>query len=270
MASEKTQANMAQSKLRGRLKLALLLVSLASCVVFAFVLSPLITYANNDGTIHYLPDILEALQWIVNLLCFFICYSITDFAIYRFSLPQYWIYILIFSLTTVVKYLLNTVSAFFVFGRAPSDKEELKQQIGIIVLNTVVELLQYALVVISSTALLSKFKKLSSIAEKSASKMGVDYDRRSKIFPFTKLVTTKNPLQHSALWSALIVTLFMVVNRLIFDIAIGFPVDIVDGLWMAAGYLSDVLFGVLGYLIMILVFNRCDTQDIKLRVKYIR
>ncbi len=268
MDSEKAQSNIAQNKLRGKLELALLLVSLAFCVIFSFVLSPLITYVNNDGTISYLPDILEAIQWLVNLLCFFICYSITDFAIYRFRLSRYWIFVFIFSVMTLIKYLLNTISAFFVFGRAPSDKEQLKQQIATVVLHTVVELVQYALVVISSSAILSRFKKLSDIAEKSADKMGIEYDRRSKIFPFKKLVSRQNPLQYSALWASITVTLFMIANRLVFDIAVGFPVDLIDGLWMAAGYLSDILFGALGYLIMILVFNRCDTQDIKCKVKY--
>ncbi len=268
MALEKERSNTAQSKFRGKLELTLLLVSLSFCVIFSFVLSPLITYVNNDGTISYLPDILEAMQWVVNLLCFFICYSITDFAIYRFRISKYWIFVFIFSVMTVIKYLLNLVSAFFVFGRAPSDKEQLKQQIATVVLHTVIELLQYALVVISSTAILSKFKKLSDIAEKSAEKIGIDYDRRDKVFPFEKLVSKKNPLQYSALWTAIIVTLFMLANRVVFDIYFGLPQDLIDGLWMAGGYLSDVLFGVLGYLIMMLVFNRCDTSDIKHRLKY--
>ncbi len=270
MATENGQSNTAQNKLHGKLGLTLLLVSLAFGLIFAFALSPLITYVNNDGTISYLPDILDALQWLLNLLSFFICYSITDFAIYRFRISRYWIYIFIFSVTTVVKYLLNVISAFFVFGRVPSSKDELKQQIGYAVLNTVVELLQYALVVISSAAILSRFKKLSDIAEKSADKMGIDYDRRGKIFPFKKLVSKQNPLQYSALWAAIIVILFMITNRLIYDIAFGLPTDLVDGLWMVAAYLSDILFGVLGYLIMMLGFNRCDTAEIKCKVKYFK
>ncbi len=268
MDSEKTQSNIAQNKLRGKLELTLLLVSLAFCVIFSFVLSPLITYVNNDGTISYLPDILEAIQWLVNLLCFFICYSITDFAIYRFRVSRYWIFIFIFSVMTIVKYLLNVISAFFVFGRAPSDKEQLKQQIATVVIHALVELLQFALIAISSSAILSRFKKLNDIAEKSANKMGIEYDGRDKIFPFKKLVSRHNPLQYAALWSAIIVTLFMVANRLVYDIAIGFPTDLIDGLWMLAAYLSDILFGALGYLIIIVVFNRCDTQDLKCKVKY--
>ncbi len=268
MSSEKAQSNIAQNELRGKLELTLLLVSLAFCLIFSFGLSPLITYVNNDGTISYLPDILEAIQWFVNLLCFFICYSITDFAIYRFRASRYWIFIFIFSVMTLVKYLLNVISAFFVFGRAPSDKEQLKHEIATVVIHTAAELLQYALVVLSSTAVLSRFKKLSDIAEKSANKMGIEYDRRSKIFPFKKIISVRNPLQYSAFWGALIVTLFMIANRLVFDFNKGPMVDLVDGLWMVAGYLSDILFGVLGYITMILVFNCCDTQDIKSKLKH--
>ena len=268
MATGASQSNIAQSKLRIMLEISLIALGLLIALAFAFVLSPLITFANNDGTINYLPDILEAVQWIFNALTFFVCYALTVFAIYRFGASRYWAFIFIFSSATVVKYLMNVISAFFVFGTVPSNQEELKQQLWIVVFNTVVELLQYALVVIFSTVILSRFKRLSEIAEKSAKKMGIDYDSRNKVFPFKALVTTKNPIQYSALIAAIIVSAFMITNRLVYDFSVGLPVDLIDGLWIAAGYLSDILFGIIGYLIMILVFNRCDTLDIKYRVKF--
>ncbi len=267
MATEASQSNIAQGKLRNRLFTALTVWGLVFSLVFAFVLSPLITFANNDGTINYLPDILELAQWIFNLLTFFVCYALTVFAVYRFGASQYWVFILVFSLATVVKYLSNVVSAFFVFGVVPSGGE-LFEQIQIVIFNISVELLQFAFIVISSVAIISRFKRLSEIAEKGAKKMGVDFDRRSKVFPFKALVSAKNPLQYSALIAALIVSAFMITNRLVYDFSMGLPVDLVDGLWMAAGYISDILFGVIGYLIMIVIFNRCDTLDIKYRVKF--
>ena len=163
--------------------------------------------------------------------------------------------------------ILLVVSAFFVFGVVPSG-DELIEQIQIVVFNTSIELLQFAFIVISSVAIISRFKRLSEIAERGAKKIGIDYDRRSKVFPFKSLVSTKNPLQYSALIAALIVSAFMITNRLVYDFSMGLPVDLVDGLWMAAAYLSDILFGVIGYLIMIIIFNRCDTLDIKYRVKF--
>lgn len=267
MATEASQSNIAQGKLRNRLFTALTVWGLVFSLVFAFVLSPLITFANNDGTINYLPDILELAQWIFNLLTFFVCYALTVFAVYRFGASQYWVFILVFSLATVVKYLSNVVSAFFVFGVVPSGGE-LFEQTQIVVFNTSIELLQFAFIVISSVAIISRFKRLSEIAERGAKKIGIDYDSRSKVFPFKSLVSTKNPLQYSALIAALIVSAFMITNRLVYDFSMGLPVDLVDGLWMAAGYISDILFGVIGYLIMIVIFNRCDTLDIKYRVKF--
>ena len=67
MATGASQSNIAQSKLRIRLEISLIALGLLIALAFAFVLSLLITFANNDGTINYLPDILEAVQWILDV-----------------------------------------------------------------------------------------------------------------------------------------------------------------------------------------------------------
>ena len=41
-----------------------------------------------------------------------------------------------------------------------------------------------------------------------------------------------------------------------------------DLLWSVAGFVGDILFGALGYLLMLFVMSKCDTYELTLRIKY--
>lgn len=247
-----------------RIELTLALIAATACIVFAFVLSPLTAYANNDGTIPYLPDILETLQWFLNLTVFFICYALTEYCIYRFDRSSYCIIIVTYASFTVLKYVLNVCSAFFVFDTVPIG-EELLVQLTLVGVNTVAELLQYIAVVTAALLILEKHKKLSLISEKNAAKIGVAFDKRDKVFPMNSLLSFKNPLQKATFVSSIIVVFFMVSQRIFYDISIGLSSSLTDMLWMILAYLSDAVFGAIGYIIGILVLNKCDLFEIKMK-----
>ena len=255
-----------------KLILILVAISAGSALLFAFCISPLVSYADSEGTIPYLSDIFRAVYWVFDLLVFFICYALTDFCFYRFRLSKALISVVIFSVSTVAKYALNIVSSFYVFGSFPTISEELKDQISAVIISAVAELIQYLIVSAFALIIIKKKSKLAEISRKSAAKIGVEYNERTLFFPFKKLFSLKNPMLFSAFVTAITVAVIKIVpNRLLYDIILGGPPSsIIDGIWMFIAYATDILFCVLGYLIMVYVFSKADTADLTLKIKNLK
>ena len=129
-----------------KLILTLLAISVGSALLFSFCLSPLIAYANSEGTIPYLSDIFYAVYWVFDLLVFFICYALTDFCFYRFGPSRSILAVVIFSVSTLAKYALNIVSSFYIFGSYPTSNEALKDEIIPNIVSSSAELIQYLIV----------------------------------------------------------------------------------------------------------------------------
>ncbi len=250
-----------------KLILTLSAISVGSALLFAFCLSPLIAYSNAEGTIPYLSDIFYAVYWVFDLIVFFVSYALTAFCFYRFGVSRSILAVVIFSVSTIAKYALNIVSSFYVFGVYPTSNEALKDEIVPNIVSSSAELIQYLIVSAFALIIIGKKNKLADIAKKSAAKIGVQFDRRTLFFPFKKLFSLKNPMLLTAFITAITVALIKIVpNRLMYDIWVGLPSSIIDGMWMFIAYTTDILFCVLGYFIMIYVFSKADTKDLTLRV----
>ena len=274
MISQKNEGVSVNRRLFSRLCVSVLAISASLYLLFAFALSPLIAYVNSDKTLTFpfLPDILDLAFNVLNLVAFFSCYAITIFCIYKFKMKKTFTVVTVFSAATAAKYLLNLVSEFFIFGTVPTSSEDLKAAITSVVVNILVELLQYALVTLIAYRILHKHARFAAIARKNAEKLGRKYDERDNVFPFPSLISQKNPLQRSAFYTAATVTCILLVQRLFFFIwsllNLGGITGAADLLWSVAGFVGDVLFGALGYLLMLFVMSKCDTYELTLKIKY--
>lgn len=255
-----------EKRLKTRLVLTTLTVSAVIYCIFAFALSPAIVIVNNDATIavDYLPNILEVLRKVLDFSAFFICYGITVFGLYRFGLKGSLPIISVFTGMTVMKYALNIISSRFIFDTAQPD---IAGDISSSAVNVAAELIQYFIIVAAGQIIIGKYRKLAAISAKSAEKLeSFNFDPRDKVFPFRKLLSRVNPIQRTNLIAAIAVSAILISERLIYDILLGgLPRDLLDAMWMVIGYGSDIIFGVLGYLVMTFVEIKCDQDDIRLR-----
>lgn len=253
-------------KLLQRLTLITLAVSLGLFCIFAFALSPAKVILGSDATIgiDYLPNILDISGKAIDFFAFFICYGITVFGLYRLGFKKSLPIMISYSAATFMKYALNILSSRLIYHTA---QERLSDDIKASLVSFSVELLQYFIVIAVSQSMIGRFRKLAAVATKNAEKLGDGklFDARGKVFPYEKLVSFSNPVLRAAFFSAIVVSSFLVLQRLIYDFTIGFPTGVADALWMVAGYASDIAAGVLGYLVMIFVGLRCDASDMKLR-----
>ncbi len=263
--------NITQKKLLVSSRLSVLFTLLILNTVFALALAPLYSRAVSDAGFgfDYLPDILDAAMLVVHLCSFFICYAITAYSIFTFSTEQTVPTILIFSGMTVYKYGLNLVAGWFIFDGIPTTSAEINLSVMSVVSNTMLELFQYAIAILIAYSIIKKVLPAYQLRLKQKEKLGEAATLRDCAFPFTSLLSTKNPLQKSALLIAIWVTAFRIVQLVIYDVFVGgIPSSLPDILWMLAYYLGTVILGALGYLLMLLILMKLDSLDLKLKNKY--
>jgi len=268
------ESSKTERKLFDSLVLTVSLIAFSVALIFSIVLAPIITYINSDGTISYLPDILELLLQTLHLFMFFTCYSITCFCVYRYKTKKLIPIITIFSVATVCKYSFNALSEVIlakILGFSVASGAAQRALISITV-QSGLELLQYAAIILIAIFIFKKHKENQALIKKNAQKLYKPYDERSSVFPFTKILSLNNPLQKTALLSSIVVALFRILPRIYYDISqlmfFKIPLTFEDIIWMTVYYISDILFCVIGYFIMIFVFNRLDTKDLTLQAKY--
>ena len=261
-----------QHKLLENTRLAMLIFGLIFGTLFAVVLAPLyLESINNIGFgFDFLPDILDALMLICHLASFFIGYALIAYSFFRFPIRKVWPAIFIFAGTTAYKYLLNLIAGWLIYDGIPTKTSEINLALLSVSSNIVLELVQHAIVLFICWLIIRKALPAYLLKERQMLKIGEEsFDFRECVFPFTSVYSSENPLQRSALYSALTIAVLQIGQLLIHDIFVGgLPSSLPDALWMIAYYIGSLVLGALCYLFMILVITRIDSHELKLRKKY--
>ncbi len=83
-----------------------------------------------------------------------------------------------------------------------------------------------------------------------------DHDWTRAVIPYQKICLGENPIQKSALLSAMIFSLALILSRVIYDISLGAPDGAAEVVQMALGYTSDIAGGIIMYALILLVCHR--------------
>ena len=86
-------------------------------------------------------------------------------------------------------------------------------------------------------------------------------NKENDVAEFNKLYSRNNALHRSALCVAVVISAIKLISRMVFDIGYGLPDGMTDLLWMVAGYASDLLSGVIVYLISIFLIKKLHNKD---------
>lgn len=78
----------------------------------------------------------------------------------------------------------------------------------------------------------------------------------NELYPFQKIYSKENPLQRCALAVSILLSAIKVIDRIIFDIGYGAPEDFSEILVMFIYYSSDLLLGVIFYILSVFVYHR--------------
>ena len=178
-----------------------------------------------------LPTVMEFALSLCDLCAYAVCFAIIIYSIYLFGVKPSMPKVLIYGGALLAKMLIDTTVALLMFGGGWRLEELLY-----ILLMWLFEL-GLAFVVVLISHLFFKNKENST-------------------FEFTKLYSRENDLQSSALTVAAVIAGIKFLSRLIYDIGYGLPSGLSDLLWMLAGYASDILSGIIVYLVAIILMKK--------------
>lgn len=262
----------AEKRLLRNTRLAVLTVFIIANSLFALFLAPMEAYMAADRTFgfDYLPNIIEWANRIIQLCSFILCYGVTIYSIFRFSLKETVPTIIISCAMTVYKYGMNLVAGWFFYDGVPSNASERGFQIFAVIANAILELLPYLIIILIACSVIKRSLPIYELQKKNYEKStGEKFEKRDFVFPFKSFHSKKNPIQHSAYLAAVVLIIFAVVANLIPDLLIdGLPVDLIDALWVLANYALQIGLNLAAYLVMNVVMTNIDTHELKLQIKY--
>ena len=246
------------------------LTVLMSAVCFAIsslVLSPIY--------IRFASDVVYADTWWVYLLYYFteeglvdlavfaVCYPAAIYAVWQAGLKRAIRVPVAFSLITLVKFILNFFMTSIVDGALPDISAFLSVDLPLIGAMYLLEILQYVLVILCTLAVKRRYmQKQMAIAENAQHRHSEATRFHDELFPFTKLLSAKNPIQLSALWMTVMVLGARILMHQIYQYTLYIHTGSTDGLLvMALDLISDVFVAALLYFAALLLLSRFHRRD---------
>lgn len=221
---------------------------LALYSLLCLVISPIYIELINDIAYESspLPDVLNYLGVMLELLAIAIFYAALIFGIYKFCLSEFKGGVVLFLSATLYKYSANMLMDWYKNGSVPREWP-------VDVLNVLFYFVLEATQLVIILALINRvLKNKPEISGKNGS--------ASEAYSFEKLYDKKNPLMRSALVCSVVVflskTLGLLINDVTTIVMYGLPQQASTVGLMALTYLSNLLFGFLCYVVTIFVLMK--------------
>ena len=240
-------------------KLAILSFGLSALFV---VLARLYTVSCADIVFMYtvVPELLEILVNLLECAIYGIAYGLCIYAAYRDSARLFRRCALIYGGSVLFKYLGNYFMTWITDTHMSASY--LLENLLYIFLYTLIELAQAAIILLVILRAMKSYHTFIAKQQRIAQALpDAKITLRTYAFPFSKLISLKNPLQKCAFWAGTTVTIFRIVSRLIYDISFGLPTSLVDALWIVVYYLLDFFVGFAVCLLITFLLISMDQKD---------
>ena len=217
----------------------LLIYSLCCFVILPIYIDMLsnVMYENS-----FMPDAMLYLNTLLELLAIAVFYGVLIFGTYKFCPSDFKGALLIFILATLYKYAANVIMDWYKNGSVPL---EWLWDVIDMVFYTVLEAIPLLIIFALTKSILNRHAQ----KERAFAKVG----KSISVYPFEGIYDKNNPLQKSAFVCALVVFFSKLLGSLTNDIAIiiesGFPKETKTIWLMLIAYVSNVIFGLLCFII---------------------
>lgn len=252
-----TNSDTAQ-KTKKRLSMTLICSTAILFSLTSFVLAPLYTYTCSDVifSVTVLPEIIEIIMDIIDVVTYAICLSTIIYSIFKFSFKGSLHLGAIYCTAVFLKYTANLVLTFIFDGTIGFN--DFLYVIIYFIMDEIVLLLVSAL----SSSFIRKYYEKKALTEKANNRLGIkNVTTQEEVFNTSKIFSRKNPLQASALTMGVILSIIKILSRIRYDIYIGAPASVADAMWMSAYYLSDLLIIPIAYAIAWLMVSRFEKKE---------
>lgn len=252
--------NSAKAVVRRMLRFTLIVAAIGFCLKAA-VLHPIYTRFASDVAfrdawwvlvLYYLTE-----GGLCDLVVFGLCYPASLYAVWSAGLKGAASVPAAFAGLTVFKFLLNFVVSAITDSALPQFSNFfLYDFLPIILPMILLELLQYALMLAVIAFWRNRYQNRLLLSE-AAAELGRNIPAPAPVFPFTRLVSIKNPIQGTALLSALVLLIGRVAMHQIYQYAQFINSGYTEGLLiMVVDLLSDIFISVLFYFAYLILIPR--------------
>lgn len=259
-----------KSRAKKLFAIIMLLFCLLPVIINCFALVPLYVTLSADTAFDSspIPVIIKYVQDFFDLCAFSVSYALIIFSLLLLSKKDSRFVILLYSLAFLSKIPMTLLMNVFLYGTL-GNSTEIIFDIVYLGVYFALAMLQLLLVYLFSSSDANKY--LRSVAfinerngkalkekKKGGKKNSGKQDgivKLSPVLPFSKFASRYNPLQRSAMKMGALVCAVKIFSRILNDISFGAPQSFGEILVMVVYYLSDLLYGVIAYIIALLVFT---------------
>ena len=226
------------------------------------ILARIYTVFCSNVTIMYTawPEVLEILVNVLECSIYGISFAFIIYAAYRFLESGSFRFVAVYAGSVLFKYIANYVVTWIT--DTGMSMEYLIENLTYVLIYAAIELAQAALVIWMIYRTMNHYHEFIKGQMKIAATLpGAEISVRTYVFPFSSLISWRNPLQKCALWSGIVISAFKIISRLIYDVNFGWPSSVVDALWMLIYYLLDLVVGLAVCLLITYLLMRFDSAE---------
>ena len=242
-----------KSKVQKIYWLLLILFCMVPVLLNTAVLIPI--YASLEADVVFkgsaLSSIIKYAQELLDLLAFCASYSLMIFSMLLLTGVQTRLTVIFYALLFLAQIPLKLLINVFIYGSLGNGTQITVDVIYLLVYFAL-QMLQLFFVYLFSRADSGKYKQY--VASLDSAKNPTN-DTPKKILPLSRLFNWNNPLQLTAAKMSILVFAIKIFTRIVSDVTYGAPKSAGEVLIMCAYYLSDVIYGILAYLIGLFMFT---------------
>lgn len=245
---------------KGKAPKLFLIIMLCFCfvpvILNCVLISPLYMKLNADvlfsdsAIIHILDYSMDFLD----IVAFSVSYALIIFSVLLLSKKTARFIVLLYTLAFALQIPLKIIMNIPLNGSLGSVEEII---IDIIYLSVyfILFMLQLLAVYLFAATDTNKYLGYMEFTKKKAGKKNAPAPEDHSVLPFKRFFHKINPLQRSALKMSLLIFFIRLMSRVINDISYGAPQSIGEVLIMAVYYLTDALYGIVAYVVALIVFS---------------
>ena len=244
-------------KTKKQINLTLLAIYAVTVVLVSFVLGPL--FSSLDSNTLTQGSIWTVLIYYVLKAISFLIYpavlSLTIYSVYRYSLSGNKAVLAISLACTLVRYSVDVIANLF-------TESLTSVSIFSTIIYTLIDFVIIFVTAIVSDNLITPRLEADKMQAKASRALNVEFEQKTYL-PFGSLTDTKNPVILSAMIGSACVAVLQIISRIRYDVMLGAPQSITDGLGMVLAYLGDVVLGVVTFLAIVFLLLAYLPKDEK-------
>ena len=246
-----------KDKAKKTLLLTMLLFCLAPIIINCVAIVPL--YVSLDANALYsdtvLPEILKYVQEFFDLAAFSVSYALIIFSVLLLGKKHAKFVVLLYSIFFLSKIPVKLIMNIFIYGSLGSSAQ-LTLDLAYLLTTFLFEMLQLLVIYFFATTDTNKYLRYLAFLNKKKNKKVINKDEAiTQVLPLSQFISNRNPLQCSAIKMSIFITAIKMLSRVLNDISMGAPQSFGEVMVMILYYLSDILYGVVAYIIALIVFT---------------